>query len=367
MNFISRFLLVPGAALAFSSLVVACGGGDGDAVEMDQWVADVCDLALDYKPELDALDAEFDSVEPETDTVAGHEKLIELLEKARDIQDDLVGEFKKLGKPDIEDGEAVVAAFVDNFEEEGAELDRIIAEMKKLDPESDEYFFALLAVFFSAQESESVRDRLDTLAQDNQDVEDLIAAFEADPECARIVFDLDDDLGDFEEDLEDDVGQEQSSAIATEEWVAGFCTAFVTFVDDLMAISDDLTMQDVNDLEAAKDVLVAAFEDARDRSMDLELDILLLGQPDVPDGAQVQAAIELGVSDIVAIFDAAVADAEALSTTDPAVFLSEVEDLATRFEAAFDEIGASFDALDIYDTSEIDQIADSLPECAALG
>ena len=345
--------------LALSSLAVACGGGGSDRASLDDWVADVCDLARDYQPDFDSIQADFDAVDLETDPAKAHDQFISLLEEGRDIQKDMVADFKKLGEPDIEDGKAVVDAFVANFEEQGEMIDRLINGLKELDPEKDEYPFAFLAVLLSVGETESLRDRLDTLAEDNQDIEDLIAAIEEDPDCAKIVFELDDDFV-VDEDLDLD-------ATPVEDWVSGFCTAFVSYIDDLEAISDDLSVQDVNDLESARQALVAAFEDARNRSEDLQFDIFFLGAPDIPDGADIQAALELGVSDIVTTFDLALSEAEALDTRDATTFLRDVEALTRRFEEAFDELASSFDALDAYDTSEIDRLAEELPECAALG
>lgn len=371
-----RFALVPIAALTLSSLFVACGGGDDNKddknsrvsdqrVEPGVWVADVCDIAVGTKPDLDAFEADLDKIDfANDDPRAIQDAVAAVLEGAYEVREDIIAEFDEVGRPDIKDGAAVRDAFRDNFAEKQKELTRLIDHVKGLDPDDEEFLDDLLAPF--VEDGETLRDRLDVLAKDNREVRDLIAAFEADAECAKIVF-----SGDESDDGQTD-GQGSGrtpvtrGAVDTEGWVAGFCTAFATYADDLVLLGEELDSSDVRNLSEARRAIIAIFEEARDRSLLLEDHIGALGVPDIADGEQVQATLQVAAAELVAIFDIAVVEANDLTTGDAQAFLAAVEELTTRFQSAFDELSASFDELDQYDTDEIDRLSRIVPECAAL-
>ncbi|MGE5594858.1 MAG: hypothetical protein ACM3S1_02345 [Hyphomicrobiales bacterium] len=321
------------------------------------------------RPKIEEQQARLEDIDFEGgDPADVRDELLGVLNDVRDEREDIIASFQDLGSPGIENGGAVKDAFNDNFEENQAALDDLIDAVEGLDPKSGDFQQDLVNALTGLDNGKSLRDYLEDAAADNGAVNDIIAAIDADPDCADILFE------------DDPAGAETPAATATrqagttpqtnsdnEQWVSGFCSAFGSYMTDLTALGEDMQSANIANIDEAKQAIVGVFEDARDRSEDLQGDLEALGAPHIADGEKFQELMESAAGELVSIFDGAVTDARALPTDDVNAFVADVDDLTTRFREAFDELGTTFDQATQYDISELNRLFAEVPECADLG
>ncbi|MCC7366529.1 MAG: hypothetical protein IT303_19380 [Dehalococcoidia bacterium] len=373
-------------AIAASSLLAACGGGGGDddedsgsnndrnnsssdALELEEWVNEVCDLAADFEDRVADVDAGFDEIDPEGDDAP--DEFIALVEEGDELSEERFEEFLDIGEPDIRGGDDVIAEFEAHQEANQDAIDELLEILEGLDagPDFEDDLFAALADL----PRDSLRDRLEDLAADEDEVQDLLDLIDEDTDCANSLFD---EAGEGQAATSTATSARTPSRLPTqqttpaanatdnEEWVIGFCTAFATWGEDIAVISERSTED--SDIESAKGAIVSLMEESAARSRMFAFELEDLGAPDVKDGARIQQTLTSMGNSSVAVFDRATRQARALPTNNATTFQAEAEKVLAEFEAAFNEVVAGLDEFDKYDTAELDAIFERVPECDAL-
>ncbi len=355
-------LLLAGAVMS-ASIAAACGGGeDEELVAVDVWVRSLCSAAARFDVASDEAGQPFVDAVDETpeDTAAIKEAFAEALEDQIGAQREFRREFDDLGKPDVEDPDAVIDAFHEQFEENDARTEQIGEDVANFDDDED-FFEAFLGLDL---EEPDFRTKLEPLAEDDPLVQDLIEEIEANPGCAATIFD--------EEVSEPEPVPTPTTTASNDPnqaWASGVCMALGGWVQDLSDANDELQAQvdlaaDAQDL---KDVLVTFLEQGLFDTQDFELEILVLGPPDVTDGEEIQGVFEGAASDLVILFDDLVSEASAIDASSLSAVTADLEAFQGRVETAFDEVGQAFDELEQYDPEGLDVLFGTLPECVAIG
>jgi hypothetical protein len=139
----------------------------------------------------------------------------------------------------------------------------------------------------------------------------------------------------------------EAETVAVDEWAAGFCSDFGTWLEDIQtasgAVGDKVTPGDV---ESAKTALAELFGSASTTTQTLIASLEEGGAPDIEDGDEL-------VDDLVTKFqgfdDAAMsaqADAEALEVSDAAAFQQDADELTTTFQDEVNTVADSFAEID---------------------
>lgn len=375
MNVVSRLVLL-GAAIPLTSLVVACGGGGSDKkVALDDWVEDLCKIAIDFDEASDKAGEKFEDADLD-DTKDAKKAFAESIKEQKDAQKEFRSDFDKLGQPDIEDGDKVVDAFKDQFEENDKLTEDVEKAVKDIDDDDDfiEEFMKIADDF----DTPDFREKLDDLAEDNDEVQDLIDAIDEDPDCSSVIFDSDapDSTGDDDADPtptkaaanKTPSSQPTSAAAKTtnEKWVAGICTSFGGWVKDLetanIRFQGELDKVGENPAEI-KRLLVAFLKTGQAETKNLQKEVGALKAPEVKDGAAIQKVFVDASTQLVKVFDDLVTNAEKINTTNAQQTLADVERLSSGIDTAFNSASASFDKLDNYNAPELEQLFDTRPEC----
>lgn len=349
-------------AVVSATLAASCGGGDDEElVAVEVWVRGLCSAAARFdtasdeagQPFVDAVD------ESPEDTPAIKEAFAEALEAQKEAQREFRNEFEDLGKPDVDDPDAVIEAFREQFEENDTRTERIGEAVAEIDDDAD-FFAAFLEIEIDEPD---FRAKLEPLADDDPGVEDIIAEIESNDDCAATIFDEE------AAEPEPEPTQATNSDDPNVQWASGVCLALGGWIEDLSAANDELQAQvdlaaDAQDL---KDVLVAFLEQGLFDTQDFELEIQALGPPEVTDGDEIQGVFEGAASDLVLLFNDLVAEASAIDASSLTAVTADLEAFELRVGDAFDEVGAAFDELDQYDPEGLDDLFANLPECVAIG
>jgi hypothetical protein len=179
---LTAFAILPAALLGG-----ACGGGGGsnERVDVEDWVADVCDLAIQNDEDTSAIFDDLNDIDL-TDRNA-KDDVVGAFEEARDAFDTLEEDFNDVGIPDIEKGSNVRKAFRDNISENRRNADRLISELRKLDSGRNfERDFSQLLDDIDIEDPD-LRSKLEDINE--RDVDDLIDLIDEDPDCSAILFD----------------------------------------------------------------------------------------------------------------------------------------------------------------------------------
>ncbi|MBK7725729.1 MAG: hypothetical protein IPI33_10980 [Dehalococcoidia bacterium] len=106
------------AIAAVSALGFACGGGGSlEKVDAEDWVADVCDKAIDFD------EASSDAIQPlaeadEDDAGELKDAIDDLVKDMTKAIDVFVEDIEDVGQPDIDGGDKVIAAIRDHAKDE---------------------------------------------------------------------------------------------------------------------------------------------------------------------------------------------------------------------------------------------------------
>lgn len=178
-----------------------------------------------------------------------------------------------------------------------------------------------------------------------------------------------DDDGDSESnDRDRDRDRGSSQTVDVDEWTEGVCGSAVSFVEDVQTLGDDLQISDNASPDQVKEALVQFLEDVTKRAEEFEDDIKDLGVPDTDDGEDIQAAMEDAAGQVVQTFSDALKDARALNTRDQAKLVEQITELGQTLTAAAGPIENAFAQIDEdFDTTEISEAAEDIPECQELG
>jgi hypothetical protein len=88
-----------------------------------------------------------------------------------------------------------------------------------------------------------------------------------------------------------------------------------------------------------------------------------LGTPDVENGEQVRSTLTDAFEQVIAAFDEAEADIDALPADDPAALAQGFTEVGSKLQEAGTEISASFDDLE---SPELDEVAGDVEACAGI-
>jgi hypothetical protein len=360
------------SVIALSALLFACGGGGTKTVELDEWVESLCDAAADFEDASDEAGEEFLEADFE-DTEGAKEAFANSVEAQRDAQKDFRDAFNDIGKPDIDGGDEVVDAFVEQFEkndEQTADLADAIADIDD-DADFTEAFFDAIEEF----EEPDFRGALEDVADDHDEVNDLIEAIDDDEDCAATIFN---DGGSVDDNGDDPAPTRAASGTpttsrtpaaattASERWVSGICTSFTEWVLDLEVANRDFQAEldaTTGDTQEIKELLIEFMELGRDETDELRREVAALPRPTGSRGAEVHGIFATAAEDLVDVFDDLIVESKAISTASEAQTRADIDALVDSVGAAFDEVSEGFDALDDIDLPEIEALFESRPEC----
>ncbi len=364
------------AALPLSAMLFACGGGSDKKVAMDDWVADLCEAAIDFNDASDKagegfLNADFEDTKG---SKAAFKKGVDGQKKA---QKTFRSEFGKLGQPDIDDGAKVIDAFNDQFKEN----DKVIADISKrvADIDDDDDFFEEFLKIADDFNTPDFRKALNDLADDSDDVQDLIDEIDADEECSSVIFDQPGaDTANAEptpKPAKTAVANKTSvpptaaaAKTTNEKWVSGICTSLSGWVADLEKANEKLdgTLKTAKDAPALKQALVDFLKAGQTETKNLQKEVGALKAPDVKDGGAIHKVFVDASAQLVTVFDNLVGDAQKVGTNSLAQTAADVDRLSQGIGAAFDSVATTFDKLDSYKATEIEKLFESRPECSGF-
>lgn len=366
-NFARAALL--GAVLP-STILAACGGGgdDDELVAVDTWVRSLCSAAARFDVASDeAGDAFVEAVdESPEDTAAIKEGFAESIELQKEAQKTFRDEFEDLGKPDVDDPDAIIKAFRDQFEENDDRTDQIARDIADIADDED-FFEAFMALDI---EEPNFRARLEPLADDDEAVQRIIDEIEANNDCAVVLFDAEPSGSDPEPTPAGNATPRPTvdASPRSQAWVGGVCGSLLDWVTDLENANTDLQLDAdaAADAEGLKQVLVTFLEQGLTDTRDFQAEIESLTPPDVSDGEDIHRVFTGVAEDLVVLFEDFVVDANNIDASSLTSVATDLEGFEQRVGFAFDEVGAAFDELDMYDPEGLDVLFATLPECTAL-
>lgn len=176
-----------GAVIAATPLFgLACGGGDSlEKVDEDDWVADVCDVALDFQDDFLEAAGGLDVIE-DGDPDEIKDAVDEFVTDGNKSIDRFVKNVEKAGQPDINGGDKVIKAFRDHAKERKDILSGFKKDVNKLDDKDDEDFRDGVFDLLDNLDDPDFRDRLDDI--NKNDVDDLVDAIDEDSDCSAVLF-----------------------------------------------------------------------------------------------------------------------------------------------------------------------------------
>ncbi len=353
-----------------STILAACGGGDDEVVSVDVWVRSLCSAAQRFETASDGANGPLaDAVdESPDDTVAIKAAFAEVADEQRKIRQAFRDDFEDLGKPDIKDPDALIAAFRDQFAENTERTDALIEAVADIDDDED-FFDAFFDIEFDEPE---FRAKLTPLTRDDPGVQDVIDAIDANDDCAAIIFD----------DAESEPGPTPTSTSgratpgptvaanpANEAWAAGVCSSLLNWITDLETANNALQAEAdrASNAEDLKQILIAFLEQGLSDTDKFAFEMYILSPPDVADGEAIHDVFVRVSEDLSFLFADFVDEAHALDATSLASVTADLEAFEAQIDGAFLEIGAAFDELDQYDPEGLEVLFATLPECVELG
>lgn len=166
-------------------LSVACGGSSPEKIDADDWVADVCDAALDFEDDLAQSGEGLDVLE-DGDPDEINDAIDEFADEVNGTIDDFVKEVEEIGQPDIEGGDKVIRAFRDHAKDQKGSISRFRDDVKELDDDDEDDFRDDVIELLDDTEDFDLRERLEDI--DENDVDDLIDEIDADSQCSSALF-----------------------------------------------------------------------------------------------------------------------------------------------------------------------------------
>ena len=370
-----RFALL--FALPLASLLFACGSGGDKKVALDEWVADLCDIAADFEDAAEEAGEEFEEADFD-DTEEAKEAFANSVDEQKKAQKDFRSAFNKIGRPDIEGGEEVVKAFEEQFDEHDELTDKIADKIADID-DDDDFLVAFLEIAGDLEEPD-FREKLDEVAEDNDEVQDLIDAIDDEEDCAETIF----DDATAAQDPTPAVGSRTpvgggtvtirtptpaAANTTNEKWVSGICLAFGGWVRDIDRANGTFQTaldRDTGDAASKKKLLVDFLKQGRSMTQSLQLDVKSLKAPEVKDGAQIHKVFVDVSDDLVKAMNGFVADAEKISTASAAQTVADIDRLIDSIGVTFDKVAESFDKLDNLNVPQLEALFDARPECAGF-
>jgi len=360
---VSRLLLL--AALPLAAFISACGG-DAKKVDAEDWVDDLCEAAADFDETTDEIGGKFAEVDLD-DTKSAKKEVAGLLKDQKEAASDFRAAFDKIGQPDIDGGSKVIDAFKDQFKENDKRIGEMSDRVADID-DDDDFMEAFGEIAEDIGEPE-FRSKLEDVADDHDEAEDIIDLIDEDPDCAAVIFDQDEATTNPPTSPTTTPGR---TPVATapakttnEKWVAGICLALTGWVGDLEDANTSLQGQ-IDRAASAQDIktlLVDFLKDGQSETVNMRKEMTALKAPDVKDGAAIHKVFVDAADGLVKVFDSLVADAQKLDTSSLQKASDQLEVFVGRVESSFDEVARTFDKLDQYDPGELDKLFQTRPEC----
>ena len=374
-GFLARFGLA--AALPLALFASACGGSSSSdkKVDADDWVADLCDIAIDFDKAGDEAGEEFRDADL-ADTKEAKEAFAKSLDAQEEAVDEFRSEFKKLGQPDIEDGDKVVEAFEQHFDDNDDFTSKLADAVADID-EGDDFVEEFTAIIDDNTEPD-FRETLGDVAGDGDDVQALIAEIEDDADCAEVIFDAEE-----VEDVSDEPttpatqsarpttasGTPSTGGGVNQQWVRGVCTSFSGWVGDIQKANTDFQAKigpAAADPGALKKVMVDFLKIGQAETKNLQREVTALRAPAGNDGPAIHKTFVDTANNLVGVMDDLVADAEKLSTASDAQLAAEIGVLAQGISEAFVEASSGFEELGRLNAPALKDAFNSEPACAGL-
>lgn len=353
------------AALPLAAFIAACGGGGAEKVDAEKWVDALCEAAADFDKARDNTGAAFEEVDL-TDTKGAKEAYAGAIGEQKDVQKDFRAAFDKIGEPDIKGGDKVVKAFEEQFKENDAKTDEVGDLVAGIDND-DDFVEEFLKIIDNLEEPD-FRGRLEKVANDYPDVDEIIDLIEKDPDCTRVIF-SEEEAATVDPEPSPTRTTSSGPAVTTnEKWVAGICASLTGWVADLESANTALQskIDDAASAEDLKKLLVAFLKDGQAETVNLRREITALKKPDVKDGDAIHKIFVDATVDLVKVFDNLVGEAERLDASSLAKVTEDLDRFVDGVDGAFDEVAQSFDALDQYDPQGLDELFQTRPECQGL-
>ncbi|MEP7215818.1 MAG: hypothetical protein ABI782_06150 [Anaerolineaceae bacterium] len=355
------------ASLLIIALISSACGGDSKTVPADKWVTAICDAAASFQKVSNAQGEKLAKVDFK-DGPAAKKAFETALDETEKASKTLRSEFDKVGKPDLKSGDDIVKAFQGQFKEN----DQRAADLKKkvaaVDTKGD--VSAQIEKIFTETSEIHFKPKLEAVAQKQGDAQEVIDGIVADSECASLYFANDPGTG----------GQPSGGAVPTsappktvnEKWVAGICTSFSGWVKDIDNANNKLQAS-LGKFDASKDSpkdlkqkLVDFLKTGQTETKNLKKEIDGLKAPDVKDGAAIHKVFTQAGTDLVKIFDGAVADAEKINASTFNSVATDIEGFEEKISSSFDAVSSAFDQLDKFSAPELEKVFSSRSECADL-
>jgi hypothetical protein len=185
MRLYLRSGLIAGVA-SLAAVLGSCGGSDLEKVDADDWVADVCDEALDFEEDFFDLGADFQEALEDGDPGEIKEALGDFEDGAGDLIDEFVDAIEEVGEPDIDGGGDVIKAIREHADARKDFISDIRGEIDDLDDDDEDDFRDEAEEIFADADPPDLRDRLEDI--DEGDVDDLIDQIDDEPGCGAVMF-----------------------------------------------------------------------------------------------------------------------------------------------------------------------------------
>lgn len=342
----TRWMRIGAALLVPLALLAAACGDSTKKLAVGEWTDGLCAAAGRFGDARDRALSDFEETDL-GDTKAAKAAFAELMEAQKSAREAFRAEFDRLGEPDIDGGKETVEAFRAQFKENDAQSEQVAKDVAGIRDSAD-FLTEFLAIMDGLPEP-GFRAKLEAVAKDHPEVQQVIDAIAEDPDCAEVFFD---------ETAETDEA-------AAEAWSSGICTALGTWIADLQAGADRVSLE--VDLAGSPDEVKAAlvefFEQGLTDTRAMQRAIDRLDPPPGKDGEAIQRVFSDAAAGLVGAMERLTRDARALDVDDVARAQQEAAQLEARIEQLFGEVAASFDELQQYDTSAIAPFFRQLPEC----
>ncbi len=341
----ARALRLAAVALLPLALLASSCGDSTKKLSLDRWVEGLCKAAADFERASTAAGNALDAADL-ADTKAAKAAFADSIARQRDAQEAFRTAFADLGQPDIDGGKQVVDAFQKQFAENTRRTDDIEQRVAAIPDRAD--FLTEFRKIADAVGQPDFRPRLEAVAKDHPEVNDLIAAIDDDPPCARTLFNTG-----------------AASEAEKEAWVAGICTALSTWIGALESGANRLNraVDSATTIPEVERILVDFFEQGLADTRALKRAISQLSPPPVRDGKAIHQVFLDGSDDLLAAMERLTREARSIRFTSIDQAMAESDRLASLTDQLFSEAAATFDRLQDYDPEGLDDLFQALPEC----
>lgn len=177
--------------------------------------------------------------------------------------------------------------------------------------------------------------------------------------------------GGDDDSTSDDSGTPGSSENLSrnEKWVAGVCTSFSGWVDDITTAETKLqdSLGSASSAQDLKQKLVDFLKTGQTETKNLQKELNSLKAPDVKDGDKIQKIFTDAAAQFVTVFDKTVSDAQKIDASSLSKVTDDLESFETTISDSFGNLDSAFNGLDQYQNTELENLFQSRPECGALG